>query len=922
MSQTKNNLAPYSFNNSFNNLKNCTFYLRKENFKPTIEWANHKIKLSLKTIGNRYITYNNEEFKDLNINVKIYNYFNSITSIDEFIFYDFYSSLKNNDYEDAIAYIEFGLGVKLSFKRNKESHQYYVKNKDSIFKNTDKDELEYTASVYYNFSKDIEILLSFYEYYADLINQFLSKDLIKINIFHKETIYKVKNIDNIYAKIQNMNYIDRYMGPGNGSYIVEKIYKIKRRAKWIYDKNIIDLKKFIIEKEFEKANIINPNNILSTYLFKHILLDGEAMSGKTHLLSDIAKIRINSHKPTILIYAQKFDEKTYDTPIQHSIKQLGLDKYQLTDEEFLELLNNWGKKLNELVFFIIDAINETKNKNIWHNYFIEFTSLVKEYPYISLTMSIRDVEKKTIFTKDIQRFIPLNMMEVKHKGFEKIEYSVLKKFCKVFDINLPTFPFTSSIFSNPGLLFLFFETLKRKGIIKINENILKPNFIINEYIKDRNNNFKELNNILDRRTFITRATNKISSKIVTNGFIEDVKYDNIFNEMEQIHKEILDYLISEGILLENINDLEEILLYFSYQRFGNYFIALYLLPDAFSNINILNKEILYSLFLNYEVHQAVIEALIIRLSENHGLDFIDIFPELFKDNNLNNIRYKCFSQALILPITIQNKLKNLASLTSDEQYDELELLLKMAYEKNNNLNIKSILHPLLLSLNLNLRDGFWSIYIHHSFINNDIVNIIITWALNKEEDFILADDSLYLYGLTLGWFLTSSNRELRDTTTKALVNLFTNNIDAFLEVIKEFESADDLYVLERLYAVAYGIVLRSNKSDSFIKFGKYIYNTIFNQDEIVEHILLRDYAKLTVEYINNIFELNIDMVKVLPPYGSKLLVSYPTDKDIDTKYDKYSNGIGIGSILSSMITISGRSGNYSYGDFGRYTFQS
>lgn len=132
MSQVKNNLVPYIVNNSFNNLKNCTFYLRKENFKPTLEWAKNKIDISLKSIGNRYITYNNKEFTDLNIKLTISNYFNSVTSVEEFSFSDFYYSLNNDDYESAMNYAETGYGVRLTLERNKESKEFYLKDKYSI----------------------------------------------------------------------------------------------------------------------------------------------------------------------------------------------------------------------------------------------------------------------------------------------------------------------------------------------------------------------------------------------------------------------------------------------------------------------------------------------------------------------------------------------------------------------------------------------------------------------------------------------------------------------------------------------------------------------------------------------------------------------------------------------------------------------
>jgi len=293
---------------------------------------------------------------------------------------------------------------------------------------------------------------------------------------------------------------------------------------------------------------------------------------------------------------------------------------------------------------------------------------------------------------------------------------------------------------------------------------------------------------------------------------------------------------------------------------------------------------------NYKKHQALVEALIIRFSESEGKDFIDFFPELFENKDLTHIRYQCFVKSLRLPVNIEEKIRNFITLSLDEKYEILELILSLANEKDNKFNIHEVLHPLLLSLSLSERDYHWSIYLHHSFIDDSIVKHIITWAWKKEKEYELEDKSLYLYGLTLGWFLTSSNRELRDGATKALVNLFTNRIDVFLSVLQSFETVNDLYVLERLYAVGYGIVLRSSNQNGFENLAKYVYRTIFDKDIVVEHVFLRDYAKLTVEYINNLVHLSVDIGKVLPPYNQHLDWNLSDEDmiDIDKYKDEYS----------------------------------
>lgn len=76
------------------------------------------------------------------------------------------------------------------------------------------------------------------------------------------------------------------------------------------------------------------------------------------------------------------------------------------------------------------------------------------------------------------------------------------------------------------------------------------------------------------------------------------------------------------------------------------------------------------------------------------------------------------------------------------------------------------------------------------------------------SNYKIDDKIIILNGITLCWMLVSSNNEIRDKATKALVSIFTNKCQLFLNLIKMFEQVDDPYILERIYAVAYGIALR------------------------------------------------------------------------------------------------------------------
>jgi hypothetical protein len=314
------------------------------------------------------------------------------------------------------------------------------------------------------------------------------------------------------------------------------------------------------------------------------------------------------------------------------------------------------------------------------------------------------------------------------------------------------------------------------------------------------------------------------------------------------------------------------------------------------------------------MYSGMIDEMSIQLPETCMNELFEIYPKdkIIEKSFIESLRWRKIES--ITPRIVQIVIDKFDNGDRDLQQNIFETLLVLSFSPKHPLNILSI-HQKLLDMSMLQRDYVWSLPIHNLFTEDKIVKRVINWAWDKKEKFEIEDKSLYLYGLTLGWFLTSSNRELRDGATKAVVNLFTDKVDIFLGVLQSFETVNDLYVLERLYAVSYGIVLRSRNQDGFRELGEYIYESIFYQGEVIEHILLRDYAKLSVEYIDNIVSLDIETQKVLPPYGSSIPSSYPDYDEIESYGNKSS---ALSTIVSSMRTE--KMGWY--GDFGRYTFQA
>ena len=194
---------------------------------------------------------------------------------------------------------------------------------------------------------------------------------------------------------------------------------------------------------------------------------------------------------------------------------------------------------------------------------------------------------------------------------------------------------------------------------------------------------------------------------------------------------------------------------------------------------------------------------------------------------------------------------------------------------------------------------------------------IIEWALTIKDLDNLSDKALMLSAITVCWFLTTPNRFVRDKATKALVNLLRNRLNILLPLLKHFEGVNDLYILERIYAVAYSCSLLNKKDVVSLKgLAIYVYKFMFQNNPPTTHILIRDYARGIIEAALSQTSISkIDQSKIYPPYQSDWPEQIPTEDELRAKYnpdDFASPTAKDREFISIWVSVMGM------GDFARY----
>lgn len=800
--------------------------------------------------------------------------------------------------------------------------------------NTFKEQID---MLYHDMMVDFRKLLNRHHVNENLIHNFeiLKKSLLEFESeYFKLNLIGIEKIDFgiIESYLNSIESISKGISQSLED-LKEKEFKEKNkktemdyRAATTFDGYLRDIRS-ATDSLYDFKDILN-KSLIKLANNPYMILKGEAGIGKSHLLADVINQRLEEGSDSIFLLGQHFmQEKSPWSQILDDLLRL-----KCNENEFLGALNARAEVKRKRTIIFIDAINEGKGRSFWRNFLVSFIESIKKYEWLGLVLSIRSSYFDSMMPEGIKTNESIAI--IRHYGFDEMEYDASKIFFKYYNIEQPAIPLLHPEFSNPLLLKLFCEGLQKKGLVRVPEgyegisNIIK--FFI-EGIEDK---------LIDKYPPIRRL--KILNEVINSLVIESLdnqiilyntayrKVNEISSQQYELNSGLLDDLISEGLLTQNLQyDYEtkeyHETVYFVYERFEDHLKVKYLFEQFLDRDNpkeSFEKESLYSYFKDDKMYynRGIIDAMSIQLPEVYNVELIDMIDQ-------NQVLVESFFEGLlwrksdsITSKTVERIIRNI-----DNNYIQkniFETLFLVASNPKHPLN-GNLLHSYLRNFSMKYRDVWFIPLLNDIYLDYGInpIKRLIDWAWSDEDKSYVSDESLLLTSITLSWFLTTSNRKLRDSSTKALISILQGRVNVLLELLKKFEEIDELYIQERLFAVSFGVVVRAEHNKDLKELGEYIYKTIFDTEEVVPHILLRDYAKNTIDYISYLgIELDVDIKKTRTPYKSYFpaIKDLPTNEDLE-KYEDRENSYHQSSIISSMMT---EYGGGMYGDFGRYVFGS
>jgi hypothetical protein len=611
-----------------------------------------------------------------------------------------------------------------------------------------------------------------------------------------------------------------------------------------------------------------------------LLLVGKAGQGKTHLLCEVAKRETGEGRPRLILHGEQFQNA-------EPWSQIGeLNGLNCSTEGLLGALEAAAQANHCRVLIFIDALNEGEGNRLWRKFLPGMLTTLARSQWLGICVSVRSSYEKIIIPETLDQ---PRIVRVEHQGFGELAYDAAAKFFGHFGIE-PSTPLLFPEFNNPLFLKLFCRSLHNAGLTRVPSGLRGLNAIFRFFIASIDTKLARPEG-LDydvREAVVERAVNDLAdemarrktdrlpldeAKSIVNAVLPRQRHqDSLFRNLESegVLTTVPDYWKQNEEWSESVR--------FTYQRFSDHLMARRLLErhldknypkKSFSQRHALGR--LVKDERTCWMNRGMLEALAIQLPEFTKKELPDLVPRLagsqpMREAFVEGIVWR--DPASFSPATLRYIDKHVLTYrdTSDAFWDALILLSTTPHHPLN----ADRLHEVLSRFELAPRDAWWSVFLHNQWGERRAVDRLIEWAWREDDKSAFDDEVIRLAAVTLAWFFTTANRFLRDRATKAMVRLCENRIHVLGRVMEKFVNANDPYVSERLYAVAYGCAMRTSDTKTLSELARDVYRWVFESGESPAHDLLRDYARGVIECALRRGSIQgIDAAKIRPPYRSE-----------------------------------------------------
>lgn len=673
---------------------------------------------------------------------------------------------------------------------------------------------------------------------------------------------------------------------------------------WEYDRSLVegsheknDLRRLIKQsRELDDAVSQLTKRLRSRYMDAEkegfAFIRGNAGSGKSHLLAKCAESAIKNRQPAILFLGQRLNDNELWTQISQI---LGLPGRSV--DQILGTFDAAGKAAGTRTLLLIDAINEGVGSRYWRNQLASVIHKLKRFSHVCCIISCRSEYFELAVPEAIAERYPVFDI----RGFETPEeqLNAARIYLDRRGIARPSTPWLSPEFVNPLFLRSVCLSLERDKKAEFPPGLTGTRKILKYYLDSIGHSItKKEGSTVSLVPKLGRAVQDIAGKMLERkeDFLEldicrRVITAHFHNIRPQTEPDWLLIFLNNGLLRKDPNPssddfTDEDIVRFSFQRFQDFLMAEQSLTHAEKSEGLFDEKGPLGFCIEGDRFawkwRGLMDALAVALPEILGTELVDALPggavKWWDDWSIHeafaeSVKWRARSAFTDRSLELLNNFKY-------QNPDPRELLLQVAVSADHPWNA-ALLHHNLLSRKLPDRDAFWTTWVNAQTDDVDSsVGVLIEWCRTGQAPHTNPKNQ-FLAALVLCWFFTSTNRAIRDKSTKALANILLSNEDIFPQLLNRFVDIDDLYILERLLAAAYASCCLRPETERLRKYSEATFEHIFKNGKPLFGILLRDYAFGIIELasFHSVLPSTVDFALCKPPYNSpKLHLSVSEEK--------------------------------------------
>ena len=626
---------------------------------------------------------------------------------------------------------------------------------------------------------------------------------------------------------------------------------------------------------------------------KLLLLVGRAGVGKTHLLCDVAERRIREGRPTLLLLGQDFDHRSLLTQIG-DLTQLGGSL-----DDVFGVLDSSAEAAGCVGLFMIDALNESERPERWSSDARALRTAAARWPRIAVVLTCR-----MEFVKEVIGDWPNALVE--HVGFAEATDVAVRRFAQEYGLEPPTFPVLNPEFSNPLFLKLTCDALATLGAGRFPFGSAGLAAMSTAFLEAVNRRLSG-----PSRCNYDERSDPVSRAIRAIAMVGRVPLDR--SDVERITSEALpertwSRSLMRGLLAEGVlNELGDGRITFGYQRLGDVARAEAIAERSLDEV----RRWLNALGDDRWRERGVLGALGVIVPEHFGIELVDMAAD--SEGRVSYDFVDGFLESLLLrsPGSVSARTLEIVQGLLDRDLrleDVWDHLVRLACIPGHPLDAEW-LHAHLMHYEVAERDRRWSTWLMGAADADEwsAVRRLIDWAwpANLGDRIPIPDEVAILASKVLGWFLTTSDRRVRDRSTKALVSIADRAPAAFATALGQFKDTNDPYVVERLTAAACGAVYRTQDPKAVQLIADGVAELVSVAWPI--HLVTRDFVRRVFGAARSTGWPGADG---LPPYGAMWPVSTKSIAEIESLAGPPSYAYG--SIWHSLA---------GFGDFGHYVLE-